>query len=653
MRPLLPALMLLVPLMASAAEHDVVILRPNKYLADNPRTASEVTGYFNTARNILAAAGLRHHTIDEAEAVDGGIPADEFLLCPYNPSMPPEVIAAVGRFLDVGGHGLFCFLLEEPLRSRIGIGEGDYTPAGEGKLFAALHATGDAPEGMPQQVRQESWNAFLLRSVDPGKARVAMEWLAADGQTNSGAALVMSHEAAWLGHILTGGDLIGKAQMLLAIVGHWRPAVWEQGVQAALDPDLGFRHAATLEDLRKLSQGGAAEAGVSQMVTDLEALKQQVGRAPAWEIIRKGRELRAQAESLYLGSLPTRADAMRGAWVVGVNGCGDWGWDKTARVARDNGLTDLFVRIAWAGRASYPSEVLHSRLEGDEDPVAAGIAACHRYGLRYHAWFINLNWRTPPQELIDQYGAKGLWQFGPDGKPGIMEGGDRVYWLNPSEPEVVALQAAMMAEVAGNYAVDGVHFDYIRYENYNGSYGERDRQRFERWAQVEVEDWPGDVLPRKGETPEGPLHGKFCEWRCEQVSDVVQAVHSAVRAARPDCEISAAVYPSWPYHRKIVGQDWAWWLKEGWIDFVCPMVYDAPGYYDRHIDRVARLRAAAGDKPFMAGLGSWLHPSARTVAEAIVADRELGADGFLLFSYTPELGNDILPELRRTVFRGQ
>jgi len=356
---------------------------------------------------------------------------------------------------------------------------------------------------------------------------------------------------------------------------------------------------------------------------------------------------------VYMQSLPRRPDVMRGAWVVSPRGVGNWGWDKTARVAAENGLTDLVVRIEWGGRANYKSKVLRSRVEDGDDPLAEGIAACHKHGLKYHAWFINLNWRTPVQEIIDEMLAKGLWQVAPDGDARIQEGRDRIYWLNPSEPGVVRLQADMMAEVAANYDVDGVHFDYIRYENYSGSYGPRDRERFEQWAKVKAAKWPEDVLPARGDVEAGPLHERFCDWRVEQISNVVEACSKAVRAAGPSCRISAAVYPSWPYHRKTVGQDWPRWLQEGWIDFICPMTYDTPGRFDRHTDRVRRQREAAADKPLIVGLGSWLHPTALTVAESIVADRDLGADGFLLFSYTPQLGDEMLPALRSGVFAPQ
>jgi uncharacterized lipoprotein YddW (UPF0748 family) len=279
----------------------------------------------------------------------------------------------------------------------------------------------------------------------------------------------------------------------------------------------------------------------------------------------------------------------------------------------------------------------------DHDPLAEAVDACHRHGLKIHAWFINHNWRTPPQDLIDEFSAADRWQVAPDGQDRVWEGGDRVYWVNPSDPRNVELQADMMAEVAREYDVDGVHFDYIRYENYSGSYGNADRARFERDTGVTAQKWPADVLRK----PRGRLHAEFLEWRVQQVNNVVEACSRAVRASDADCRLSAAVYPAWPAHRLIVAQDWPHWLREGWIDFVCPMNYDAPSYYGRHERRVIAQREAAGEYPLYSGIGAWLQPGVIDVADQIVTDRRNGADGVLFFSLTEEFATEVLPKLRR------
>lgn len=631
-----------------AQEYDVALLRPSAYLDAHPSAGSEVYTYFQNMRAALKVAGLTYHTVEESALTAAKVPVGELLVCPYNPEMPAAVAGAVGRFVDNGGHAFLCYFAADPLRQKLGLGELTYKAGGDAGLFATLRATADAPPGAPVQVAQGSWNAFVPATVDTTRARVAMEWLAKDGKTVSGPGLVTAGRLAWMGHVMTSGNPNSRAQMLLSVFGAWNPKLWKQAVNQAVRPELGYRYAPDLPALVRLASGGASEARAKAYLEQMDELRRNLGNTKPWEAFAAALKLRADAEDVYLSALPSRADKMRAAWVVSVDGVANWGWEETAQVAKECGLTDLFVRVEWGGRACYPSSVIPSRVEGGRDPVAEGIAACHKYGLRYHAWFINLNWRTPTQEIIDHARANNWWQIAPDGQDRVDEDGERVYWLNPAEPGVVQLQAKMMAEVVAKYPVDGVQFDYIRYQNYSGSYGPQDRERFEAWAGVKASKWPADVLP--GDKSDGPLHDRFCEWRCEQVSNLVRACAEACRAVRPDVRISAAVYPSWPAHRKSVGQDWARWLREGWIDFVCPMTYDSPDNFDRHVDRVRRQRQACGDKPLISGIGSWLHPSAVSVAESIVADRELGADGIALFSFTPELGREVLPALRRGVF---
>ncbi|MGQ9731868.1 MAG: glycoside hydrolase family 10 protein [Candidatus Zipacnadales bacterium] len=635
-----------------AYPYEVVILRPNQYLADNPNKINEVTEFLNYARAALDEARLKHHTIDENEALATGIPPDEFLLCAYNPKFPESVQTAISKFMDAGGHALFCNYLPDELRQRLKLSTLEYVQAGEKKsLEFIVRGPHDLP-GQPKRVRQSSWNAHLTKPLSP-EVFIAGQWLGIDGHTSPGAALLVGPEAAFLGHVLTSGDVQGKSALLISVISHYRRGTWNLVAKRTLEQLFSFRHAPDIQAFEKLCPTDWHRERLSRLKARAwraELLRRVGRRRKAFE---RSRALRKEAEELYLACLPTRRHEFRGAWVVMPAGVGDWGWERTAQAAKQGGLDALFVRVAWRGTAHYKSQVLRlaEEIKAGEDPLAEAIKACHRQGLEIHAWFINHNWRIPPADLIEEFSKEGRWQIGPDGKEGIMEGSERVYWLNPSDLRNIALQAQMMAEVAREYEVDGVHFDYIRYENYAGSYGEDDRRRFETDTGLKVAKWPDDVLPGTEQRPPGQLHEEFLEWRVQQINNVVEACSKAVRAVRPDCKISAAVYPAWPSHRLMVGQDWPHWLREGWIDFVCPMNYDAPDYYMRHVRRVMNQREVAGTYPLYSGIGSWLQPDAVAVADQIVADRENGADGFVLFSLTPELAEDVLPQLRKGPLR--
>ena len=629
-----------------AAAYEVVLLRPNAYLAENPERIGDASKFLGRARALLGEVGLRHHTINEDAALEDGFPEGEFLLCAYNPNMPRDVADAVADFLDDGGHALFCFYLTEALCEKLGLAPLEYTPAGDDELmeYVATGAEGKKLPGQPTRVLQSSWNAHLTEGLRED-VRVAGRWLAADRKTSPGGALFVGPEAAFLGHVFTEGDTARKAALLTSVVSHYQPGTWDLVAERALQGVFDFRHAPGLEGMRELCDRRYDRKRLGEIDVKLNRIAMLRAAGRSRKAFQRAQALRAEAERLYISALPTRKRELRGAWVVMPGGVGDWGWEKTARVAKRNGLTDLFVRVEWRGIAHYKSKVLRQDedVEAGADPLAECLEACHKHGLKVHAWFINHNWRTPPEDLIKEFSEAGRWQFGPDGQDRVLEGGQRVYWVNPSDPRNVKLQADMMSEVAREYRVDGVHFDYIRYENYSGSYGKADRARFEADTGLEVREWPGDVL----RSPRGRLNGEFLEWRVQQVSSVVEACSEAVREANPECKLSAAVYPAWPNHRLIVGQDWPEWLEEGWIDFVCPMNYDAPSYYSRHEGRVLAQREAAGGYPLYSGIGAWLQPSAIDVADQVVTDRNNGADGILFFSLTEQFATEVLPKLRR------
>jgi len=223
--------------------------------------------------------------------------------------------------------------------------------------------------------------------------------------------------------------------------------------------------------------------------------------------------------------------------------------------------------------------------------------------------------------------------------------GEPLGWLCPSHPENRKLELDSMLEVARNYEIDGLHFDYIRYPGPTACFCDGCRERFQKETGRVVKRWPQDVRT-------GPPKQAWLNWRCANITRLVKAVSDEARKIRPGIRISAAVFPNPEHARRDFGQDWLTWVREGYVDFVCPMNY-IPG--NRRFSRtVARqVKLVDGRVPLYSGIGVLLRhrlTPEQTIAQINLA-REAGARGFCLFNFGPLMAAEYLPALAEGVTR--
>jgi uncharacterized lipoprotein YddW (UPF0748 family) len=290
----------------------------------------------------------------------------------------------------------------------------------------------------------------------------------------------------------------------------------------------------------------------------------------------------------------------------------------------------ILPNMLWGGRAHYPSDVLprsetYAKL-GDQ--IEQCLAASHAVGLEVHVWKVNFNLTGAPREFVARIHREHRNQVSVDGKAHD--------WLCPSHPENFALELESMLEVARKYAVDGLHFDYIRYPGRDKCYCDGCRQRFEADLGREVADWPADCYA-------GQLEDQYADWRCDRITRLVRAVHEQARAVRPGIKISAAVFGAYPDCRASVAQDWPEWIKSGYLDFVCPMDYTQSD--ESFVGLVStQLRLVDGRVPVYPGIGQWRLSDDRTVGQIYHA-RHLGAAGFTIFNLTDASAQSVVPNI--------
>ena len=314
-------------------------------------------------------------------------------------------------------------------------------------------------------------------------------------------------------------------------------------------------------------------------------------------------------------------------------------WDEAIRRLAENGFTAILPNMLWGGVAFYNSKVLPVAPEVAErgDQIAKCLAACKKYGVQIHVW--KVNWNTGhrvPAEFIERMRHEGRLQANSKGK--------EEPWLCPSHPDNQKLEIAAMVEVARDYDVDGIHFDYIRYPDGDHCFCAGCRERFAKAAAVEIKNWPKDALGN------GPLRQSWLDWRRSNITAVVKAVSEQARALKPKIKISAAVFRNWPSDRDHVGQDWKLWCDKGYLDFVCPMDYtESDAQFGNW---VKRQKEWSGQVPCYPGIGASatrlsLGPD-RVIGQIQLA-RQNDTRGFVIFNYGVTEAKDLVPMLGKGI----
>lgn len=318
-------------------------------------------------------------------------------------------------------------------------------------------------------------------------------------------------------------------------------------------------------------------------------------------------------------------------------------------------LNTLFVQVRRRGDALYTGG-LEPGLDDpsyslDFDGLAAVVEAGHRAGLRIHAWINAMPiWRdeAPPRDPRHVFNQHGPDKTGPDSwLTRSREGAQKFpvgYFLDPGHPAVQEHLVRVYLDITRRYAIDGIHFDYIRYpetderlpRGSNVGYNEVSLARFQRATGRTDVPAPGDEA--------------WVRWRRQQVTELVRRVSIEARALKPRIQVSAATI-AWgepPKSRKAfddaspmqrIFQNWRDWLQEGLLDLAAPM-----NYAREHDPRVREWfngwieweKRNKSGRHLVVGIGAYLNTEANVLAQVSRTRSKAGghfADGVSFFSY--------------------
>jgi len=277
----------------------------------------------------------------------------------------------------------------------------------------------------------------------------------------------------------------------------------------------------------------------------------------------------------------------------------------------------------------------------------------------------NMDGLAPPDEwnsAIEAFHSRGIevWiSYHLVGERAVKEeykfpdaSGNLVNWNDPCNPNFIQEVKETVEYVARNYDIDGIMFDYVRYPSDGMPYSEHDKAEFEKWLNETIPDsnWP----PNPSDfAPGGSRYNEFMEWRVLPIANLMKNVREWMLAINPNLKFGLAQWTlfgnppdySPTYWRYWIGQDAAYYVKEGIIDVTMPMMYNEPaeGYpHSIKADLEANWKYVVGGPEGKIPLLAFINTGnpyrgevrdSEEVKACIEKAREMGADGWILWCY--------------------
>ena len=458
-------------------------------------------------------------------------------------------IAELKAFRQRGGKLIVFYSSSPQLADMMGVKTLGYKQASYPGEWSRMNFNAKTPEGLPPAILQTS--TVLMRVTPlPGKGRVIATWADRIGKSTGEAAWIATPSGYWMSHVLLAdGDEELKAQLCAALVSSVVPKSWSYAVHRA-----------------------KASSKANALV---EFAKKQTPR--------KG-EIHA---------------------VWDHSGCGLYpgNWPKTMEILKRSKVTDVFVNVAGAGFAHYPSAILprSKTYQQEGDQLAAALGAAQGMGIRVHAWVLCFSATRSTPDRLKEFQKRGWRLKTPQGK--LTE------YLDPANPAVREYVLRAVAEISTKYPVAGIHLDFVR------------------WGDSAAKPKDAAVY-------------------------VTRFVSEARRQVKRPKWLTAAVYGKYPNCVASVGQDWDSWMRLGLLDYVVPMDYsDSNEKFEELLKQQSLMKAHA--RKTIAGLGITANESrldAKKAIEQINLTRRYGLAGNALFDLDTTLEKNILPYLRMGIW---
>ncbi|MDR1270773.1 MAG: family 10 glycosylhydrolase [Planctomycetaceae bacterium] len=618
--------------------------------------SKEEFSYGNSLVARMNRAGIPTGAVSPNELTPERLTDCKIIVLPLNYKLPAETVAILQTFAEQGGKIVAFYQLPPELAKTLGFESGKYLKSPEDdSAFAKIRFEKSAPFEKFDEMIQKSWNIVTATPSTLYHAEIAAWWYDAASRKTEYPALLVSDRGAFFSHILTNEDSETKNRFLLTIFEHFDPAFRYRNIVRIWKSlfNIGDVRGRTEEQRLELEKKFLTELKHRNIDVTPEFFQTNPDETVLRKFVPKFQEfidalqdIRQNAVREYCTTIPSKTPEFRAWWEHAGLGAYHGDWDRTMKELSETGFNAVISNLLWGGSAHYASDVIprSKKFEQYGDQIEQAIQAGKKYGVEVHAWQVCYRLAGSPPEFIETMKNAGRLQKSFNGAVHDWDTND---WLCPSHSENIDLECQTFCELVRKYPdLAGIHFDYIRYPDENHCYCDGCRERFVKETGCDITN---DITNWTKDVRGNGIHAtKYQQWRCDNITKLVERVHRETKQIRSNIKISAAVFSNYPGCCRSIGQDWQVWVEKGCLDFICPMDYTEN--LKRFENLIKQQQELIGNRiPLYPGIGATatgINMTPDRVATEIKIVREQNLSGFVIFNLDNRTINAIPPMLK-------
>ena len=342
-------------------------------------------------------------------------------------------------------------------------------------------------------------------------------------------------------------------------------------------------------------------------------------------------------------------------WVIRESMINQADIDTALVYAYQAGYDKLFVQVRGRGDAFYESSIVnkHPDIDKNFDPLKYTIEFGHQLGLEIHAWVNTYILWSNKSKPIDkdhllythsdwtEADIHGKMDWRIDLKSIKSPQWEGIY-LSPLHPDVNQYLREVFKEIIDNYEIDGLHMDYIRFQDDFYGYNPAGRESFNKEFNIDPRNIVRGIISTRYGWKQAFVDSMHIAWdsfRQKSITELVEFIREDIDNSGKEIQLSAAVKPNINTAKSRWFQDWQYWLETGLIDIAIPMNYFKE-IKDFNLSVQIMKNSLSRDdlKDIIMGISTY-NQDAQSAADKILISRLNGFKGVCVFSYDSHKNN--------------